>query len=107
MYSKDIRNKVVADYFSSNLTVDQLVEKYNVCKRVIYNWTASERKNRRYRNTAITVRMSKKELEVVNCALFDYKDSSFFPDAAAIANSLRNRIIDKLTVLEEIENANK
>ena len=107
MYSKDIKNKVVSDYFNSDLTVDQLVEKYNVCRRVIYNWTANERKNRRYRNTAITVRMNRKELEVINCALFNYSDSSFYPDAAAIANSLRNRIIDKLQVLEEIEIANK
>ena len=107
MYSSELKNKVISDYFNSDLTVDQLVEKYNVCKRVIYNWTANERKKRRYRNSAITVRMNRKELEVVNCALFNYSDSKFYPDSAAIAQSLRNRIIDKLQVFEEIEIANK
>lgn len=107
MYSKDIKNKVVSDYFNSNLTIDQISKKYNICIRSVYGWTSSERKKRRERNESYSLKLSKKELEIIQCSLFNFSDSPNYPDYAAIANSLRNRIIDKLQVLEEIEIANK
>ena len=45
-------------------------------------------------------------MEILQCSLFSYSDSNFFPDYAAIANSLRNRIIDKLEEIKEVEKAN-
>ncbi len=106
MYSKDIKNKVVSDYFNSELNVKQISEKYNICIRSVYGWTHSERNKRRDRNKAYTLKLSKKELEVLQCSLFNYSDSNFFPDYAAIANSLRSRIIDKLEEIKEVEKAN-
>ena len=106
MYSKDIKNKVVSDYFNSNLTIDQISKKYNICIRSVYGWTHSERNKRRDRNKAYIFKLSKKELEIIQCSLFNYSDSSFYPDSAAIAQNLRNRILDKLQSIEEIEKAN-
>lgn len=106
MYSKDIKNKVVSDYFNSNLTIDQISKKYNICIRSVYSWTHSGRNKRRDRNKAYTFKLSKKELEILQCSLFNYSDSAFYPDSAAIANSLRNRIIDKLEEISETEKAN-
>ena len=106
MYSKDIKNKVVSDYFNSNLTIDQISKKYNICIRSVYGWTHSERNKRRDRNKNYSLKLTKKELEILQCSLFNYKDSSFFPDYVAIASSLRNRIIDKLEEIKEVEKAN-
>lgn len=106
MYSNDLKNKVIFDYFSSELNVNQISEKYNISIRSVYGWTHSERNKRRDRDKAYTFKLSKKELEILQCSLFNYKDSSFFSDYAAIASSLRNRIIDKLEEIKEVEKAN-
>ena len=113
MYSKDIKNKVVSDYFNSNLTIDQIAKKYNICIRSVYGWTHSERNKRRDTKKTYPLKLTKKELEILQCtlfnlqcSLFNYSDSLNYPDYAAIANSLRNRIIDKLQSIEEIEKAN-
>ena len=106
MYSKDIKNKVVFDYFNSELNVKQISEKYNICIRSVYGWTHSERNKRRERNKSYSLKLSKKELEILQCSLFNYSDSVFYPNSAAIANSLRNRIIDKLEEINEVEKAN-
>ena len=106
MYSKDIKNKVVSDYFNSNLTIDQISKKYNICIRSVYGWTHSGRNKRRDRNKSYSLKLTKKEMEILQCSLFNYSDSNFFPDYAAIANSLRNRIIDKLEEIKEVEKAN-
>ena len=106
MYSKDIKNKVISDYFNSNLNINQISEKYNICVRSVYGWTSSERKKRRERNESYSLKLSKKELEIIQCSLFNYSDSSFYPDSTAIAETLRNRILDKLQSIEEIEKAN-
>ena len=106
MYSKDIKNKVISDYFNSDLNINQISEKYNICVRSVYGWTHSERKKRRERNESYSLKLSKKELEIIQCSLFNYSDSSFYPDSAAIAETLRTRILDKLQSIEEIEKAN-
>lgn len=106
MYSNDIKNKVVSDYFNSELNIKQISEKYNICVRSVYGWTYSERNKRRDRNKSYSLKLSKKELEVLQCSLFNYSDSSNYHDYAAIANSLRNRIIDKLEEINEVEKAN-
>ena len=106
MYSNDKKNKVVSDYFNSELNVKQISEKYNICVRSVYGWTHSERNKRRDRNKTYSLQLTKKELEILQCSLFNYKDSSFFPDHAAIASNLRNRIIDKLEEINEVEKAN-
>ena len=106
MYSKYIKNKVVSDYFNSNLTIDQISKKYNICVRSVYGWTHSERNKRRDKNKSYSLKLTKKEMEILQCSLFNYSDSNFFPDYAAIANSLRNRIIDKLEEISETEKAN-
>ena len=106
MYSKDIKNKVISDYFNSNLNINQISEKYNICVRSVYGWTHSERNKRRDRNKAYAFKLTKKELEILQCSLFNYSDSKFYPEAAVIAKSLRNRIIDKLEEINEIEKAN-
>lgn len=106
MYSNDIKNKVVSDYFNSELNVKQISEKYNICVRSVYGWTHSERNKRRDRNKTYSLQLTKKELEILQCSLFNYKDSSFFLDYAAIASNLRNRIIDKLEAINEVEKAN-
>lgn len=106
MYSKDIKNKVVSDYFNSKLTIDQISKKYNICIRSVYGWTHSERKQRRERQKTYSLQFTKKELDTLQCSLFNYSDSLNYPDYAAIANSLRNRIIDKLEEIKEVENAN-
>ena len=106
MYSKDIKNKVVSDYFNSNLTIDQISKKYNICIRSVYGWTHSERNKRRDKNKSYSLKLTKKEMEILQCSLFNYSDSNFFPDYAAIAQNLRNRILDKLETIEEIEKAN-
>lgn len=107
MYSKDIKNKVISDYFNSDLNINQISEKYNICVRSVYGWTHSGRKQRRERQKTYSLQFTKKELEILQCSLFSFSDSSFYPDYAAIASSLRNRILDKLQSIEEIENANK
>lgn len=106
MYSKDIKNKVVSDYFNSNLTIDQISKKYNICIRSVYGWTHSERNKRRDRNKSYSLKLTKKEMEILQCSLFNYSDSLNYPDYVAIANSLRNRIIDKLEEINGIEKAN-
>ena len=40
-------------------------------------------------------------MEILQCSLFNYSDSTFYPEAAVIAKSLRNRIIDKLEEIKE------
>ena len=107
MINTEIRNKVVHDYFNTELSVNQISEKYNISVRSVYGWTHSERNKRRDRNKAYTFKLSKKELEVLQCSLFNYKDSSFYPDSVAIAQNLRTRILDKLETINEIEKANK
>lgn len=106
MYSKDIKNKVVSDYFNSNLTIDQISKKYNICIRSVYGWTHSERNKRRDKNKSYSLKLTKKEMEILQCSLFNYSDSKFYPEAAVIAKSLRNRIIDKLEEIKEVEKAN-
>ena len=106
MYSKNIKNKVVSDYFNSELNVYQISEKYNICVRSVYGWTHSERNKRRDRNKSYSLKLSKKELEILQCSLFNYSDSGFYHDSAAIAENLRNRILDKLETITEIEKAN-
>ena len=103
MYSSELKNKVISDYFNSDLNINQISEKYNICIRSVYGWTHSERKKRRDRNEAYTFKLSKKELEIIQCSLFNYSDSSFYPDSVVIAETLRNRILDKLQSIEEIE----
>ena len=107
MYSKDIKNKVISDYFNSDLNINQISEKYNICVRSVYGWTSSGRNKRRDRNKSYSLKLTKKELEVLQCSLFNHSDSLNYLDYAAIANSLRNRILDKLQSIEEIEKANK
>ena len=106
MHSTEIKEKAISDYFNSNLSVSQIAAKYNICIRSVYGWTHSGRKKRRDRNKTYSLHLTKKELEIMQCSLFNYSDSLNYPDYAAIANSLRNRIIDKLEEINGIEKAN-
>ena len=105
MYSTDIKNKVVAEYFRNNLSVEQISNKYNICLRTVYNWTHSERNKRKEKDKTYNLRFTKKELETLQCSLFDYKHNENYPDLTHIANTLRNRILNKLECITELENA--
>lgn len=94
-YSEDVKKAVLKDYAESDMTVLQIAEKYHVKPRIIYHWTQSGRATRRRLDyERINFRFTKKEVDVMLCALFDYIGSAS-GTRAAIAESLRERLINK------------
>ena len=106
MHNENIKSNVISDYFKSQLSVEQISAKYNISRRSVYNWTHSERKTRKSKNIDISIRFTKTELTVISAALTSYSNSENVPDLKAMANTLRNRIIDKLETIKAMETTN-
>ena len=94
-YSEDVKKAVLKDYAESDLTVLQIAEKHKVKTRIIYAWTQKNRTVRRQLDyDRFNFRFTKKEIDIMLCALFDYIGSAS-GTRAAIAESLRERLINK------------